>query len=78
MESFIFALTHLGTSGHLFFKVFSIAFSFIYLLYALVIWRQIPIMNRTLNTKGGPILYLISVLQIFAAVMMLLFAIALL
>lgn len=48
----------------LFFKVFSIVFSFLYLIYALVIYKQTEVMTRTLESQQNALILLISLIQI--------------
>ena len=59
---------------NLFFKAFAYVFSVIYLLFAIVIYKQTQVMNRTLKTGAGNIIVFISFLQITVALIVLLFA----
>ena len=58
-----------------FFKLFSIVVSFIYLLYAVIVTRQIRIMNETLRTKADIVLTTIAYIQLLFAVLSILLAI---
>lgn len=51
----------------LFAKAFAILFSFLYLVYAVVMTRQTQIMNKTFHTRYSGLLLLISALQIVMA-----------
>lgn len=55
----------------LFFKVFSVVFSFLYLIYALVIYKQTQVMIRTLESKESTLILLISLIQIIIGVALL-------
>lgn len=57
------------------FKVVAIFFSFFYLLYAIVIAKQIQVMNKTLETKRKDVFVLISAVQTAVAVIILILAI---
>lgn len=48
----------------LFFKAFAVLFSFLFLLYAIVITRQTQEMNQTVTTKTAPVLIFLSALHI--------------
>lgn len=56
----------------LFFKLFSIVFSVMYLLYAVIIERQTTIMNKTLQSKEAGLIFVVSTLQIVAGVLLVL------
>jgi len=49
-------------------KGFGIVFSFIYILFSLVIYKQTQTMNKTLQTKWGKLLTLISLFQIIFSI----------
>ena len=55
----------------LFFKAFAIAFSGIYLLYAIVLTKQTEELNRTLVVQRSTVLFLISFSQIISACLLL-------
>lgn len=59
---------------NLFFKAFAIILSFIYLIYAVVIFRQTQIMLRTLIPKNHGVILLISFIQIILAVLLIILA----
>ena len=61
-----------------FFKAFAILLSVIYLLYALIVYRQTQIMNRTVTRRSGPLLLFVSLLQIFFALGLIFLSITLL
>ncbi len=58
----------------LFFKAFAITLSFIYLIYAIVIYRQTQIMLRTLIVKNNQIILIGSFIQIIIAILLILLA----
>ena len=58
----------------LFFKAFAITLSFIYLIYAIVIYRQTQIMLRTLIVKNNQIILAISFIQIIIAMLLIFLA----
>jgi len=57
-----------------FFRSFAYVFSFIYLLFVIVIYKQTQVMNRTLTTKWGSYIIFLSLLQIVAALIIILLA----
>lgn len=59
----------------IFFKLFAVVFGFLYLLYAFIFYRQIKIMNSAVRTESSPLLELISLVQLFAAIILLLLAV---
>ncbi len=61
----------------LFFKLFSIVFSLMYLLFAVIIERQTTIMNKTLQSKETGLIFFISTLQIVAGVLLVLLSLVL-
>jgi len=62
------------TLFNFFFKAFAITLSFIYLIYAVVIFRQTQIMLRTLIFKNNGVISLISFIQIILAVLLIILA----
>mgnify|MGYP000986082402 CR=1 FL=1 len=68
MEQFldIFSLSN-NTIFILFAKAFAVLFSFLYLIYAVVMTRQTQVMNKTFHTRYSGLLLLISALQIILA-----------
>ncbi|PIV09367.1 hypothetical protein COS31_03230 [Candidatus Roizmanbacteria bacterium CG02_land_8_20_14_3_00_36_15] len=58
-----------------FFKSFTLVFSVIYLLYAVVIYKQTQVMDKTLTTGGGKLIVFISFLQIILSFFIILLAI---
>lgn len=57
------------------FKAFAIVFSLLYLLYAIIIAKQSEVMNKTLEVKNNHIFSLISSVQIFAGLILIILAI---
>lgn len=57
-----------------FFKAFSIVFSLMYLLYAIVIYKQTQVMIRTVETKSNGIILSLSLVQLFLGIVLLIFA----
>ncbi|OGK24483.1 hypothetical protein A2954_07620 [Candidatus Roizmanbacteria bacterium RIFCSPLOWO2_01_FULL_37_12] len=55
----------------LFFKVFSVVFSLLYLIYALVIYKQTQVMIRTLESQENSLILLISLIQIIIGIALL-------
>ncbi len=45
-------------------KGFGLVFAFIYVLFSLVIYKQTQTMNKTLQTKWGSLIILVSFFQI--------------
>lgn len=58
-----------------FFKVSSIILAIIYLLYAVVVSKQVNIMTKTLEDKFNWFVIFVSSLQITAALILLIFSI---
>lgn len=56
----------------LFFKVFAVVFSLLYLVYALVIFKQTQVMTQTLESEGNAFILPISLLQIIIGVVLIL------
>jgi len=59
----------------IFFKLFAVVFGLLYLLYSFIFYRQIKTMNSVLRTESSPLLELISLVQLFAAIILLLLAV---
>jgi len=55
-------------------KIFSILFSFIYLLYSIVIYQQARLINRVLKTEIKPFIMFICLIQIFLGVFLIIFS----
>ena len=53
-----------------FLKAFAILLSFMFLLYAFIVYRQTEVMNKTITRKSGPLLLFISFIQIALAVLL--------
>ena len=51
-----------------FFKLFSIVISFLYLIYALIVLRQSRLMLRAIEETGGVAIRLISFFQVLLAI----------
>ena len=56
----------------LFFKVFAVVFSFLYSVYAIVIFKQTQVMIKTLESEGNALILPISLLQIIIGVILVL------
>jgi EamA domain-containing membrane protein RarD len=56
-------------------KGFGVVFSFIYILFSLVMYRQTQMMNKTLQTKWGKLITFISLIQIFFSLFVFAYAI---
>ena len=52
---------------NLFFKAFVYVFAVVYFLFAIVIYRQTQVMNKSLTTGRTSLINLISLIQIFVA-----------
>ena len=61
----------------LFFKTFSIVFSLLYLIYALVIFKQTQVMTKTLESEGNTLILLTSLVQIGIGIGLLFFSLLL-
>ncbi len=59
----------------IFFKLFALVFSLLYLLYAIVLYRQIIIMNKTITTQASPIFQFIGLIQLIVAVALFILAV---
>ncbi len=57
-----------------FFKVSAVLLAILYLLYAIVISKQVSIMNRTLEDKFQYVISFVSSLQIAVALILLIFS----
>lgn len=47
-----------------FFKAFALVFSFLFVLYSIVIYKQTQVMIRSVNTKNNSFILLLSLIQI--------------
>jgi len=56
----------------LFFKTFAVVFSILYLIYALVIYKQTQVMTETLESERNTLILLISLIQIIIGIILLL------
>lgn len=63
---------------NLFFKSFAILSAVLYFVYALIVFRQTQIMNKTVTTRGAAIFTLISLLQLIFSILLIVLAIAVL
>lgn len=61
----------------IFFKLFALTLGLLFVLYAIILYRQIVIMNRALTTQAASILQLIGLIQILGALILFLLAIVL-
>lgn len=61
----------------LFLKAFAVLFSFLYLVYSIVIARQTQVMNKTFTTKSSGMLFFIAFLQIIFAIILIIVSITL-
>ena len=61
----------------LFFKTFSVVFSLLYLIYALVIFKQTQVMTKTLESEGNTLILLTSLIQIGIGIGLLFFSLLL-
>lgn len=61
----------------LFFKTFAVVFSFLYLIYSLVIFKQTQVMTKTLETEGNTLILLISLIQIGIGIALIFFSLLL-
>jgi hypothetical protein len=62
----------------LFVKIFAITLSVLYILYAIIVERQTRVMNRTVQSSAGPLITSISLIQVMAAIVLLIISIVLL
>lgn len=58
----------------IFFKAFAVLLSILYLLYTIIAHRQTKLMIRTLETKRQGVILLISTIQMFAALVLVILA----
>lgn len=61
-----------------FFKAFAVVFALLYIIYALVIFKQTQVMTKTLETEGNTFILLISLIQIGVGIVLLFFSLLLL
>lgn len=61
-----------------FFKAFSVVFTFLFLLYSIILARQTSILRDTLSTPNNGVIVLISQVQLIISVVLLLYALFLL
>lgn len=61
-----------------FFKTFAIVFSFLYLLYAIVILKQTQVMTKTVEDDGNNLIMLVSLIQIGIGVVLIFFSLIIL
>jgi len=64
-----------GDIVYFFVKAFSLVFSIMYFFYALVMVRQIQVMNKALSTERKNLFSLISIIQLLLAVFIILLAV---
>lgn len=76
LNQFIQTITT-GDIFDLFFKTFAVVFSLLYIIYALVIYKQTQVMTKTLETEGKTFILLISLIQIGIGIVLLFFALLL-
>lgn len=57
-----------------FFKAFAVVFSLMYVLYSVVILKQTQIMIKTIESDSSSFILLISIVQLFVALLLLLFS----
>lgn len=57
------------------FKVLAIFFSVFYLFYAIILFKQTEVMNKTLETSGRKIIFIVSLVQVLVGMVILIFAI---
>lgn len=57
---------------NLFFKVFSLVFSLLYLIYAIVIYKQTQVMTRTLITERNSLILFVALVQIALGILLIL------
>lgn len=62
---------------NLFFKTFAVVFSLLYIIYALVIFKQTQVMTKSLETEGNTLILLISLIQIGIGISLLFFSLLL-
>ncbi len=69
-------LTGIGFTNF-FVKAFSVVFSILYLIYSLVILKQIKIMVRSISLTNSPFVVLISRLQVFISLILIILSVML-
>ncbi|OGK27545.1 hypothetical protein A3C28_05935 [Candidatus Roizmanbacteria bacterium RIFCSPHIGHO2_02_FULL_39_9] len=57
-----------------FFKAFAVVFSLMYVIYSVVILKQTQIMIKTIESDSSSFILLISIIQLFVAILLLLFS----
>lgn len=60
----VFNLLNIQDIVGFFFKTFSVLFSFLYLIYAIVILKQTQVMTKTIESGSSSLILLVSLLQI--------------
>lgn len=71
MDSNQFINSFLGQNTfNLFFKIFAAVFSFLYLIYALVIYKQTQVMTKTLESKENTLILSVSLIQIIIGIVL--------
>lgn len=70
-------LSYISNQGinNLFFKVIMVFVAFFYFFYALVISKQIKVMDKTLQDKYNWLFFLMSSIQVTASLILIMFAI---
>ncbi len=58
-----------------FVKTFSVVFSFLYFIYSLVILKQTKIMTKSISLTNSPFVVLISRLQVFTSLILIILSI---
>ena len=61
-----------------FFKAFSVVFTFLFLLYSIILARQTAVLRDTLSTPNNGVIVFISQVQLIISVVLLLYALFLL
>lgn len=64
-----------NSAGEIAFKAITIFVALFYLLYSLVIGKQVRIMGKTVDDKGNQFVYAVSSLQTAVGVVILIFSI---
>lgn len=72
MDTILNLLTDTSSNELLFMFVnaFAVLFSVLYLVYAVMITRQTQVMNKTVTTPAAPLLFFLSIIQIFFALIL--------
>lgn len=63
---------------NLFFKSFSLIFSILYLIYAIVVLKQVQVISDTVQSKTNNTILTVSIIQIFIGVILIYFALTVL